>query len=33
MVLTDKLCLDDFQDVEEALVIQYAVDVLPVVLD
>ena len=26
---TNKLCLDDFRDVGEALVVQYAVDVVP----
>ena len=28
---TDELCLDDFRDVGKALVVQHAVDVLPVV--
>ena len=26
----NKLCLDDFLDVKEALVVQYAIDIVPV---
>ena len=29
----DELCPDDIRDLEEALVIQHTIDVLPVVLD
>ena len=29
-MLTNKLCLDDFRDVEEALVVEHAVDVVSV---
>ena len=30
---TDELCPDDFWDKRKALVVQYAVNVLPVILD
>ena len=29
----DELCPDDFWDVKEALVVQHAVDIMPVVFD
>ena len=32
-MLADEFCLDDFWDVKSALVMQYAVDVLPAVLN
>ena len=33
IMLTDKLCPDSFRDEGEALVMQYAVDVLPIIFD
>ena len=32
VMLTNKLCLDDFRDVEEALVVQNPIDVVPALL-
>ena len=32
MVPADELCLDDFQNVREALVVQHVVDVFPALL-
>ena len=33
MIPIDELCSNNFRDIEEALVVQHAVDILPVVLD
>ena len=32
MVLADEICLDDFRDIGEVLVVQHAVDVFPALL-
>ena len=33
MMLADEFCLDNFQDIKKALVMQYVVDVLPIIFD